>query len=248
VDTGKALSITSEDRVLAVVQSQTAFYRTFQLDGPCVDPFTQKALPEQLPSFITALRTGDFLMVAIQNIPRTQKVEQCIRGLATAMLGAAGRGVMYERPDHLVSEMAGVKAVTDLTQYDLNEPALISENLTVDVLGRSSRNAAVWAPLAHVTKVLVDAGLESNLVYLVEHLSGATDDNDVACVIGNIERSIVDEYAQNGSELLGDVAYELSRSDSAVMQSPIEISKAEYLESEQRRFSSAHTQSRGMHQ
>lgn len=224
----ETLSITELDTILAEASSQAAFYREAQKDGPILGLGNAKPVSDQLRPFASFLVPGDCLVKLLQSLPPTPKVSAAVTTLATTMLGFAGRGVMYARPDRIVSEVEGINVIKNMTGFDVQSPAPLSELVIDKLLGQQSTNRYMYEPIAGVVNALAEAGETANIVHFARKVTTVADDNDLACVVGNLQHDYMKRF-QGGDQTAGTLAYELLRLDNAIMGSTLDVSIDDYL-------------------
>ena len=221
------LNVQTIDELVQAAAEQERFYSGFLVDGPLKSIGGERS-PAQLAGTIRFLRSGDCTVTALQALPTHHKIDSAIHGLAIAMLAVAGRGVMHERPEHIVSEQHAQRVVTDLTQYDPSRPGVLTESMITGMLGMTSQNRFMWQPIKEVVQLLVSMDETAELSRFIRKLDSVGDDNDLACIVGNMTSRFMDRF-KRGDTSAGDLAYRLAQQDNAIMGSRLDVSRNDYL-------------------
>lgn len=229
-DKSFTLGIEAADKVASALTGNAAHYETLLVHGPAENQFTGKPHESQLAFCVSVIRSGDMMLQALKDITLDTNLDRAVNRLQTSMLALAGRAVMHDRPMQVFSEGTGQSVVKGMTGFPDPASKPLCEAIIKDMLGQNSRLERVWQPINDVVKALCEYGDDRQTAEFIYKLQSMGDDNDLACVVGRFTNEAVAKYVNENDPRAGDLAYELSRQDSAIMGSELPMDKAEFLE------------------
>lgn len=200
------------------LKSQAHHYRESLLDGPRGTYLGSYPPDSQIAMTIRQIRAGDAMIAATSYVAsQLYDIKYESDALGHAMLGMAGRTLMYARPERIVSELGGIKAITDLTSYVRGDQRPLSDLMIENVMGANPVYPHVWEQLKDAGKAVGELENKQYFVRLVQDLGSIEDDNDMAVVCSRVSSKLLSDFRETEDESLAKAAYALAVCDSKIM-------------------------------
>lgn len=199
--------------------------------------FMGKPYEQHIPLVVRALRAGDALVMAAHLYRDDPAVQHSIERLRTSMRETAtcalyldGKAGIQEDP--ALSTWAGCASRVALLA-ETSDEGVLSRALVTGLYEQQDPNGHIWEPLQDVLSTLKHGGADAAMERLAQGLRGFEDDNDLACVIGNVQGVLYDiAFAADtdaDKNAAAELAFALHKAECRVMNSQHMINSAEEL-------------------